>query len=92
MGLVFGGKREELGRRIEGLKKKRRGQVDVEDEGRGEREREMDQKRRVWYLKLMLDGGERMEGMFGGEWGRKREKAGRMIWCDGCMINWTCVI
>ena len=45
MGLVFGGKREELGRRIEGLKKKRRGEVDVEDEGKnardGERERLM---------------------------------------------------
>ena len=37
--LVFGGKREELGRKND-EEKERRGEVDVDDEGRGGRERE----------------------------------------------------
>ena len=34
----------------------------------------------------------RERNMFGREWGRKREKIGRVIWCGGCMKDWACVI
>ena len=57
----------------ERMMKKRRGEVRwmlMMKAEEGEREREQG---RVWYLKLMLGGGERMEGMFGGEWERKRK-------------------
>ena len=60
-----------------------------EDRGRRKKEKgpkregvENEERKGEWMSRRVNVGGERKRG----------EKVGRVIWCDGCMKNCTCVI